>query len=49
MTKTWDSTAGFHGPLKDGDDQEIIHTARRKALVDLCHILLASNGFAYID
>jgi hypothetical protein len=49
VTKTWDSTAGFHGPLQDGDDQDLAKVARRKALVDLCHVLLASNGFTYID
>ena len=49
VTKTWDSTAGFHGPLQDGDDQDLANVARRKALVDLCHMLLASNGFTYID
>jgi hypothetical protein len=46
---TWDSTAGFHGPLAGGDDLDLATRAHQKALVDLCHGLLASNGFAYID
>ena len=49
VVTTWDSTAGFHGPLAEGDDQDLVKRARQKALVDLCHVLLASNGFAYID
>jgi hypothetical protein len=46
---TWDSTAGFHGPLAGEDDLDLATRSHQKALVDLCHILLASNGFAYID
>ncbi|MDP7204332.1 MAG: hypothetical protein QGH11_02100, partial [Pirellulaceae bacterium] len=49
VVTTWDSTAGFHGPLAAGDDLDLAKRAREKALVDLCHVLLASNGFAYID
>ncbi len=33
----------------DRQRAEVIAAARRKALVDLCHMLLAANEFAYID
>ncbi|MFP6752629.1 MAG: PSD1 and planctomycete cytochrome C domain-containing protein [Pirellulaceae bacterium] len=49
VVTSWDSTAGFHGPLAEGDNLDLAKRARQKALVDLCHVLLASNGFAYID
>ena len=47
ILKTWDSVIGFHGPLEAGipvDD-----TAFKQALTDLCHVLLSSNEFSYID
>ena len=44
---TWNSVRGFHGP---GAGSESGRTAaRRKALVDLCHVLLSSHEFAYVD
>jgi len=47
VMKTWDSVIGFHGPLEDGIP--VNHTALKQALTDLCHVLLSSNEFSYID
>ena len=47
VMKTWDSVIGFHGPLEDGIP--VNHTALTQALTDLCHVLLSSNEFSYID
>ncbi|MEC7564805.1 MAG: PSD1 and planctomycete cytochrome C domain-containing protein [Planctomycetota bacterium] len=47
VVETWNSIAGFHGPL--GDPSWVEDSARRRALVDLCHVLLSSNEFAYVD
>jgi hypothetical protein len=49
VVKSWDSTAGFHGPLDESDDKQLLAEAQRKSLVLLCHVLLASNEFVYID
>lgn len=45
--KTWDSTLGFHGPLEDGIP--VNSAVLIQALTDLCHVLLSSNEFSYID
>ena len=45
--KSWDSTAGFHGPLNS--DKTVDLSVLKSALVDLCHVLLSSNEFSYID
>ena len=47
ITKTWDSVQGFHGPPEDGISVNI--TVLTQALTDLCHVLLSSNEFSYID
>ena len=47
LMQTWDSVSGFHGPLNEnGENQE---NARKQSIVDLCHVLLSSNEFAYVD
>jgi len=47
LVQAWDSVSGFHGPLNEnGVNQE---NARRQSIVDLCHVLLSSNEFAYVD
>jgi len=47
LVQAWDSVSGFHGPLdENGVNQE---NARKQSIVDLCHVLLSSNEFAYID
>jgi hypothetical protein len=47
LVQVWDSVSGFHGPLdENGVNQE---NARKQSIVDLCHVLLSSNEFAYID
>ena len=48
VVKSWDSTAGFHGPLDESDDKQLLAEAQRKSLVLPCHVLLASNEFVYI-
>ena len=47
VVRVWDSVLGFHGPLKEGlpVDRSIL----KQALTDLCHVLLSSNEFSYID
>ena len=47
VVRVWDSVLGFHGPLKEGFpvDRSIL----KQALTDLCHVLLSSNEFSYID
>ena len=47
VVQTWNSITGFHGPLDESSWSE--KSARRRALVDLCHVLLSSNEFAYVD
>ena len=47
LVRSWDSISGFHGPL-DATDLESDND-RRLAMVDLCHVLLSSNEFAYVD
>ena len=47
VSKTWDSIQGFHGPLDS--TQAINLSILKNALTDLCHVLLSSNEFSYID
>jgi len=47
LVKTWDSTAGFHGPLSG--EKAILRSVMKSALTDLCHVLLSSNEFSYVD
>ena len=44
---SWNSQRGFHGPGAGTDGGRM--AARRKALVDLCHVLLSSHEFSYVD
>ncbi|MFP6574764.1 MAG: DUF1549 and DUF1553 domain-containing protein, partial [Pirellulaceae bacterium] len=47
LVQSWDSTSGFHGPL---DTKSLKgENAHRLSIVDLCHVLLSSNEFAYVD
>ena len=43
----WNSQRGFHGPGAGAEGGQM--AARRKALVDLCHVLLSSHEFSYVD
>lgn len=45
--RVWDSVLGFHGPLEDG--VPVNASILKQALADLCHVLLSSNEFSYID
>ncbi len=47
IVKTWDSVVGFHGPLDNG--LPVNEKVLKLALTDLCHVLLSSNEFSYID
>ena len=44
---SWNSQRGFHGPGAETDGGQ--QAARQKALVDLCHVLLSSHEFSYVD
>ncbi|MEE3370531.1 MAG: PSD1 and planctomycete cytochrome C domain-containing protein [Planctomycetota bacterium] len=44
---SWNSQRGFHGPGAGTDEGRL--AARQKALVDLCHVLLSSHEFSYVD
>jgi len=47
LVRSWDSVRGFHGPLAATDPKS--DNDRRLAMIDLCHVLLSSNEFAYVD
>ena len=47
LVQAWDSVSGFHGPL--GENSVNHENARKQSIVDLCHVLLSSNEFAYVD
>jgi hypothetical protein len=47
LVRSWDSIGGFHGPLDAKDLKS--DNDHRLAIVDLCHVLLSSNEFSYVD
>ena len=47
LLRSWDSSGGFHGPISDSPADA--SASFKRALIDLCHVLLASNEFAYVD
>lgn len=49
VVQKWNSIDNYHGPLDANDGAWLANYAKDKALIDLCHMLLSSNEFAYVD
>ena len=45
----WNTIENYHGPLDPANGNWLLEIASEKALIDLCHMLLSSNEFAYVD
>ncbi len=45
----WNTIENYHGPLDPANGNWLLDIASEKALIDLCHMLLSSNEFAYVD